>query len=196
MKNNSGTVLSPKSAIYSGLRVALTIPDYGTLYFSDDDRAASRSPAYRFAALGKLLSVAPTSSDLRATSGNMSVSITGIPDSSITEILGLKIKGSTINIERLVEAPNIEVRFAGIGSFGLTANRFTGLVTNYSIEEDWPMGAMKSTNKIVFTCSSTVDVLLNKVSGRRTNPADIPDPSMDRVLKLANSNFNFGAVIR
>jgi len=43
--------------------------------------------------------------------------------------------------------------------------------------------------------------LSNKVSGRRTNPIDQKelyptDPSMDRVVSLASSNFNFGAVIQ
>jgi hypothetical protein len=79
--------------------------------------------------------------------------------------------------------------------------RFQGIVNNYSLEEDWTPGGTDARNTIAFICSSTVELMTNKVAGRRTNPIDenyfFPtDRSMDRVPNLANSNFNFGAVIK
>jgi hypothetical protein len=75
--------------------------------------------------------------------------------------------------------------------------RFFGFVNNYQLAEDYSIETRTASNTIVMTCSSVVDVLDNKISGRKTNPASqklyFPnDLSMDRVPSLVNSVFNFG----
>jgi hypothetical protein len=60
------------------------------------------------------------------------------------------------------------------------------------------MGSLTGTVSLTLTCTNVVELLNNKVAGRRTNPIDQKsfyptDISFDRVFALANSNFNFGA---
>jgi hypothetical protein len=59
-------------------------------------------------------------------------------------------------------------------------------------------GGDTGTITIVLSATSVIELLNNKVTGRRTNPLDHKqfypnDQSMDRVPALAKSNFNFGA---
>ena len=151
-----------------------------------------------FLPLGNLLGISSSSSDIRLSEEELTITISGVPLTSIPEIINSGIKGSSIQIWRvffdittgdLLDIPNNP------------ASKFRGLVNNYSIEEDFTPGSQTTTNTILLSCASSVAILANKVSGRRTNPIDQKalypfDVSMDRVNTLANSNFNFGAVIR
>jgi hypothetical protein len=81
---------------------------------------------------------------------------------------------------------------------GNPVGRFFGLVNNYSLQEDYDVTARTSSNTIVIVCSSAVEILNNKLAGRRTNPIDQKsfypsDLSMDRVPKLVGANYQFGA---
>jgi hypothetical protein len=148
-----------------------------------------------YVGLGKLLAVSGSSSELRSSTGEVTVSISGIPDSSITDITNANIKGSDIKIVRaLFNAANGSLLTAVAGN---PINRFVGYVNNISLQEEFDIDAKNSSNTLVLTCSSNVDVLENKISGRRTNSASqkrfFPDDlSMDRVASLENSYFDFG----
>lgn len=184
-------------AVQTGMFVKMTVPDYATMLFSNYNRPVTIG-ADTFLPLGGLLSVTDTQTSLRASPGSMSITISGVPSSSISEIINNKIKGSAIEIWRVFfdvstgEMLNIN---------GNPQGRFQGIVSNYSIEEDLAPGSTTAKNSILLTCSSTIDVLNNKVSGRKTNSNDEKyyypsDLGMDRVALLANSNFNFGAVVK
>jgi hypothetical protein len=76
--------------------------------------------------------------------------------------------------------------------------RFIGFVNNMALDEEYDTENRISSNTVVLSCSSVVDVMQNKISGRRTNPASMKrfyssDISMDRVPTLINSYFDFGA---
>lgn len=142
--------------------------------------------------LGKLLGITSTNSEIRPTSNTVSITISGIPDSSLSDILYSKIKGSTVNIYRGFFDVNTNVIIGSITS------RYIGIVNNYGLEEDFSLDERISSNVIQFECSSTVDVLSNKIAGRKTNPQSMRkyfpnDASMDRVLNIADTTFNFGA---
>jgi hypothetical protein len=144
--------------------------------------------------LGQLLGVSGSSSELRNSSQGITVTISGIPNTSIAEVVNSRFKGSSIEVWRIIFDAETKQQLAVTG-------RFQGLVNNYALEEDYDNIAGSASNRIAFTCSSTTEILSNKVSGRRTNPIDQKelyptDPSMDRVVSLASSNFNFGAVIQ
>jgi len=69
--------------------------------------------------------------------------------------------------------------------------------SSYSIEEEFDSAATAASSTILITCNSTVELLSNKTSGRRTNPIDQKalyptDLSMDRVLRLSKANLNWG----
>ena len=73
---------------------------------------------------------------------------------------------------------------------------FTGVVTNYSVDDDLDVGSQTAYTTITLACSSIVEILAKKVNGRRTNPRDFDgEESMDRVQILASSNFQFGAPV-
>lgn len=178
--------------------VRIDVPDYAVLRFSDYATAYTID-GESYDTLGALLGITSTSSDLRASPGEVTVTISGIPNARLTEIMGLKIKGSSVEIRRgffnAVTAQPISI--PGNGGSNVIG-RFVGRVMNFAIQEDYDNTASSSTVSIQFSCSSVVDLLSNKVAGRQTNDTSEKsfyptDTSMDRVLSLANSNFNFGA---
>lgn len=186
-------------AIATNLFVRLDIPDYGITRFSDSNRVLaipeSDGQYYDYDALGQLMGITATSSDLRSTAGEVTVSLSGIPADNINQVLNYKIKGSSIEIRRAIFDPTtnllLDIPYNPVG-------KFWGIVNNYEIVDDIPVGGQTGTVTIGLVCSSTLDVLRVKLSGRRTNPIDQrlwypTDPSMDRVPNLANSNYNFGA---
>jgi hypothetical protein len=189
--------LSSYSNIQTALFVKIDVPDYAVLTFSDYNRALTIDGT-AYVGLGQLLSISDTSSSIRSAPGDLNISISGIPNSSIAEILNNKIKGSSVVIWRMVFDPTTGQQLAITGN---PAGRFRGIITNYSLEEDWQMGAITTSNTIIFSCANSIEILSNKISGRKTNPIDQKtlypgDLSMDRVPNLAKSNFNFGAVVK
>lgn len=189
--------LTAYQSIQTNLFVKMTVPDYATMTFSDYNRALTVDGT-NYTGLGRLLAISSSSSGLRASPGDLTITISGIPNSSIAEILDNKIKGSAIEVLRVVFDASTGQK---LNITGNPAGRFRGIVANYSLEEDWDSNAGTATNTIILTCASTVEILTNKVSGRRTNPTDQKalypsDLSMDRVPVLAKSNFNFGAVVK
>jgi len=189
--------LSTYSAVEAAMFCRIDVPDYDVLLFSNYNIPVTiDSDTYNN--LGTLLSITDSSSDLRATSGTLTIGISGIPNSSIAEVLAQRFKGSKISVWRVFFDANTKQM---LDIEGNPAGRFQGIVTNFALEEDWQMGSNTTSNRIVFTASSIVDVLVNKVAGRRTNSNDqkkyfASDLSMDRVAVVAKSNFNFGAVIK
>lgn len=144
-----------------------------------------------YVALGELMGITATSSELRSTSREITITISGIPNTSITKVMNSRIKGSKVNIWRGISDPVTETIIHLSG-------RFQGIVTNYSINEDYDASARTATSTINIMCSGIVDVLANTTKGRRTNPEDQKfwaptDTSMDRVPALVGVYFDFGA---
>ena len=181
-------------SIQSNLFVKVTLPG-STLLFSDKlESTVIASDTY--VGLGKLLAISGSNSELRSSSQELTISLSGIPDSSITDIINSEIKGSPVIIRR-------GLFNASTGAFlsAVTGNpiiRFTGYVNNLSFEEDYDIDTKTSSNTMILTCASNVDILNNKVQGRKTNsesqrkyfPTDL---SMERVSALESSYFDFGA---
>jgi len=145
--------------------------------------------------LGKLVGITSTNSELRASSGDLTITISGIPNSSIYEIVNSKIKGCPVRITRVLFNPATGLP---LNIAGNPLARYRGFVNNYSLQEDWDQNTRTSSNTIVLVCASSIDVLSNKVGGRKTNPYSMKrfypnDLSFDRVPTLENTTFNFGA---
>ena len=186
--------LSTYDSIQANLFVKLVIPGYDTLTFSDYHRSYSFGGT-TYQGLGQLLSITDTTSNLRATSQELTLSISGIPSGNIADVLNTKIKGSSLEVFRAFFDPNTgEV----LNIAGNPAGKFRGIVSNYTIADELDEGANLGTVTIAFVATSVVDLLNNKVTGRRTNPLDQREfypneASFDRIPALAKSNFNFGA---
>jgi len=191
--------LSTYPAIQTALFVKLDIPDYGITRFSDFDRVLaieeSDGNQYDYDALGQLMSVSATGSDLRSTPGEVTITLSGIPAANINQVLNYKIKGSEIEVRRAVFDPTTSLLLDIADN---PMGKFVGIINNYEIVDDMSSSDGTGSVSINLVCTSILQVLSTKLSGRRTNPIDqktyFPsDLSMDRVPSLANSNFNFGA---
>lgn len=186
--------LSGYRAIQAAMFVRLDIDGYDVLRFTDLGRTYTLD-GEEYSNLGSLLSVTGSVSEIRATESEFSIAISGIPDNAVAEILNNNPKGSSIVVKRGFFNP---LTGALLSVDGNPAIKYSGLVTNYSMNEEWDFTSQTSSHTIVLICSNIVSVFKNKVAGRRTNPYDQEkfypgDKSMTRVPTVANSNFQFGA---
>jgi hypothetical protein len=196
--------LSSYKSVQSNLFVRIQVDEYRAttsgayttevLRFSDDLQTRTIN-SESYAPLGRLMGITSATSELRVSSGELTITLSGIPNTSIAEIINSKIKGAPVRIYRLFSnaATGTVLSIAGNPS-----GRYRGFVNNYSLNEEYDSITRSSTNTIVLTCASSVDVLQNKIAGRKTNPESqkrfFPsDLSMDRVPTLENATFNFGA---
>lgn len=180
------------SALESAVFIKWTIPNFETAYLSDYNLPVSFG-GNTYTSIGKLMSVSSTTTELKVSPSEVSVGLSGIPANSISEILTKEIKGSGLEIYRGFFNPTTHALLSLPGNTNPTL-KFKGIVTNYEISDSFEYETNTFLTTITLTCNSIVEVLSNKVSGRRTNPVDFPnEDSMRRVQALANSNFNFGA---
>lgn len=187
--------LSAYRAIQTNLFVKLELPTE-TLTFSDYHKSYTIAGT-NYTGLGQLLAVSNSTNNLRAAPEEITVSISGIPASNIPSILASKVKGSDCKIYRgFFDATTGEL----LPVSGNPAGKFQGVISNFDVADDLDMGSDTGTVTLTLTITSVVELLNNKVAGRRTNPVDMKkfystDVSMDRVPALAKSNFNFGAPV-
>jgi hypothetical protein len=180
------------SAIESALFVKWTIPNFETAYLSDYNTNITFG-GNTYTSIGKLMNISSTKSELKSSPQELSIGLSGIPTSSVSNVLTKEIKGSTIEIYRGFFDATTHNLLTISGSSNPIL-KFKGIVTNYDVSDDVDIDAQIATTSITLTCASIVEVLMNKTSGRRTNPVDfVNESSMNRVPALANSNFNFGA---
>lgn len=193
--------LTSYQSVHTSLFVRLQIDEYRTtsggsytaqvLRFSDHfENYTYNGELYQN--VGNFLNISASKSELRASNSEVTVTLSGIPDSSIAEIIHSKIKSAPIDIYRGFFDTSTN---ALIGSL---YGRFRGYVNNYSLEEEYDVVSRTASNLIVLECASTSSVFDNKIAGRRTNPTSnklyFPsDTSMDRVPNLQDQTFNFGA---
>jgi hypothetical protein len=196
--------LSTYQSIQSNLFVRIDVQEYRTttsgsytstiLRFSDRLGTVSIY-GENYTGLGNLMSISQSSSEIRVSGGELTIVLSGIPNTSIAEIVNSKIKGSPVVITRAIfNAANGTL----LSIAGNPLGRFKGFVNNYSLTEEYDSETRTSSNTLVLTCSSNIDILENKVAGRKTNPksqkAFYPsDLSMDRVPTLKGATFDFGA---
>lgn len=187
--------LSSYTAIETAILVKWIIPDFETALLTDYKTPVSFN-GDTYTNIGNLLDITGAVSELKASPSEMSISLSGIPTGSVSNIISHQIKGSEIYVYRAFYDPSTHAAMdldPGPGT-GNVLLKFKGIVTNYDISDDVDTTSLTATTTITLTCSSIVEVLSYKTNGRRTNPMDFPnDSSMSRVQALSNSNFNFGA---
>jgi hypothetical protein len=196
--------LSGYGAVQSNLFVRIPVNQYRTtptaaytstiLRFSDR-RVTTTVNSETYTGLGRLVDISGTNSELRSSSMQLSISVSGIPNTSIAEIVNSKIKGCPVIVYRVLFNP---VTGNVLPESDTPLTRFRGYITNYTLTEDYDIDSRTSSNTITFNCSSVIDVLQNKISGRRTNPVQQKllypnDKAFDRVPTLKNSAFDFGS---
>lgn len=186
--------LSSYTSIQTNLFVKIAYPDATFDYFSDYHKPYTIG-GETYDGIGQLLSVSPTEDNLRAAPGQIEVVVSGIPTSGIQAALNADLKGSEITIYRaFFDSETGEL----LPIAENPAGKFRGIINNFAIENNLIMGDDNATISLMLECSSWLELLQNKIAGRRTNPLDQKaydptDVSMDRVPSLARSNFDFGA---
>lgn len=137
--------------------------------------------------LGGLLSVGAQNRDLKVTAGDTMIALSGVSGNNIIVVLDTKVRGSEVEVWRGFYDSN--------SVLGNTYLRFTGIITNYAIEED--RQGQDDNYTVTVAASSYKTVLQNRVAGRKTNEEswkffDPTDTSMDRVYGIAGVQFDFG----
>ena len=191
--------LSGYTSLQSNLFIKLGLYINGAVeyqYFSDYSRVITIA-GDAYTGLGQLMAVTDSSSDLRITPYELTVSLSGIPSANVNMVTTVGVKGASIEIRRGIFDP---VTGELLNITGNPAGRFFGVVSNYSINEDFPDGSKDSSVTVSLICSSNVSQLERKLAGRSTNPTSQKgfypgDTSMNRVPNIANANYNFGAPV-
>jgi hypothetical protein len=141
----------------------------------------------QYTPLGGLLGVGIQQRDIRVTSADTSISLSGVSGNNMAVVLGNKIRGSKVELTRGFYNNNYVL--------SNVAQRFTGIVTSYNITEEREGNDDNFT--ITLNASSFKSVLENRIAGRKTNSEswkeyNPTDTSMDRVPSIADRQFDFG----
>ena len=148
-----------------------------------------------FSNLGALLSVGDVQRDIKATSDDMTIQLTGIDPTNIGIILGNEIKGSVVEVWRGFLDSNNQIITSPTTQF---FKRYQGIISSVSITEDFNTEARIRIATCSIACSSMRRILENRLSGVKTNQKSWQvfypnDSSMNRVVEIANTYFDFGA---
>jgi hypothetical protein len=142
-----------------------------------------------YSALGGLLAVGNQQKNLRVTSADTTIALSGISGTAINTVLDNNIRGSLLEISRGFYNNSDVLDVANV------APRFTGIITSYNIDED----RQQKTNNFSVTvnASSYKTVLENRLAGRRTNREswqsfNSTDSSMNNIYSIATQLFDFG----
>jgi len=140
-----------------------------------------------YSAVGGLLAVGDQQKDIRVTSADTTVALSGIGGVNIATVLDTKIRGSKLEIWRGF--------YDNTGNMTSTAKRFTGIVTSYNITEE--RVGLEDNFTVSVNASSYKTVLENRKANRRTNPESWEhfnpnDSSMWNIYSIATQTFDFG----
>ena len=148
-----------------------------------------------FSNLGMLLSLGDIPQDIKATSDDITISLTGIDPANIALILSSNIKGSTVEIWRGFLDSNNQIITSPTTQF---FKRYTGIINSVGISESFETEARIRVATCTIACTSMRKVLENRIAGLRTNQKSWQffypgDTSMNRVASISNQYFDFGA---
>jgi len=148
-----------------------------------------------FDGMGSYLGVTTIQQDMKATSTDVKLSISGLVPENINIVLGANIKGSPIKIWRgFLDSDNQILTIGGVQQFFL---RYQGIVNNIAINETFDSNKRERTATCIISSASMRLVLDSRVAGIKTNPSSWravypTDTSMDRVPIIASTYFSFG----
>lgn len=145
--------------------------------------------------LGSLLTVGDVQRDIKATSDDMTIALTGLNPSNVSIILSATIKGSIVEVWRGFLDSNNQIITTPTTQF---FKRYQGIINNVSITEDYNTQMRTRIATCSISCSSMRRILENRISGIKTNQKSWQefypgDTSMNRVAEIQSTYFDFGA---
>lgn len=175
--------------------VRLTVGTSATVYTFCNAGAPITVSGITFTNLGALLNVGDVQRDIKATSDDMTIQLTGINPANIGIILGNDIKGSLVEVWRGFFDENNQIITTPTTQF---FKRYQGIISSVSITEDFNSELRQRIATCSIACSSMRRVLENRLSGVKTNKNNWQfiypnDTSMNRVTEISNTYFDFGA---
>ena len=175
--------------------VKLTVGNAATVYTFCNAAAPITVGGITFANLGALLSVGDVQRDIKATSDDMTIALTGIDPTNVGIILGNDIKGSLVEVWRGFFDSNNQIITTPTTQF---FKRYQGIINSVSITEDFNSEARTRIATCSISCSSMRRILENRLSGVKTNKNNwqfiyAGDTSMNRVSEISNTYFDFGS---
>ena len=174
--------------------VKLTVGTAATVYTFCNAAAPITVGGITFANLGALLNVGDVQRDMRSTSDDMTIALTGIDPTNIGIILGNDIKGSLVEVWRGFFDANNQIITTPTTQF---FKRYQGIINSVAITEDFNSEMRTRIATCSISCSSMRRVLENRLGGVKTNQSSWQflypgDTSMNRVATIANTYFDFG----
>lgn len=147
-----------------------------------------------FQSLGILLSVGDVQRDIKSTSDDMTIALTGIDPTYVSLILSTQIKGSKVEIWRGFLDSNNQIITTPTTQF---FKRYQGIINSVAINETFDDKARQRIATCSISSSSMRRILDNRLSGVKTNKDSwqffhAGDTSMDRVSEISNTYFDFG----
>ena len=175
--------------------VRLTVGTAGTVYTFCNAAAPITVSGITFTNLGALLNVGDVQRDIKATSDDMTIALTGIDSANVALILSNDIKGSLVEVWRGFFDSNNQIITTPTTQF---FKRYQGIINSVSITEDFNSEARTRIATCSISCSSMRRILENRLSGVKTNQSNWQfiypnDTSMNRVSEISNTFFDFGA---
>lgn len=174
--------------------VRLTVGNAQVVYTFCNAGAPVTVNGITFSNLGGLLNVGDVQRDIKATSDDMTIQLTGIDPTNIGIILGSEIKGSLVEIWRGFLDSNNQILTSPTTQF---FKRYQGIISSVSITEDFDTQLRTRIAICNIACSSMRRILENRLSGMKTNKSNWQftypaDTSMNRVAEISNQYFDFG----
>jgi hypothetical protein len=151
--------------------------------------------ATAFDAVGTLMRVGDVQRDIKSTSNDTSVTLTGIDTAMLGFVLSNTVKGSYIQMwHGFFDTDGALITTGGTGGL---YQFFSGYITSFSIQENWMEEARSFVGTIQIGASSTQLTLQNTNAGRYTNDDSWQffnpgDTSMNRVSFIETINYQFG----
>jgi len=148
-----------------------------------------------FTGLGDLLSLSNITQDVKSTSKDLTVSLTGIDGANTGIVLSADIKGSIIEVWRgFFDDNNQILTIGGVQQF---FKRYQGIVNNVNIQEGFNDQVKTRIATCSISCASFKVILQNRIAGDKTTTVlwqnkHPNDTSMNRVPVITAQYFDFG----
>lgn len=190
--------LSAYSKLQQAIFVYVNVPDYGPLRMSTYNIPISiqedDTNYYTYAPTGVLLAVSEFNNELTPSRNDVTISLSAIDQQFVSAMMGYAIKGSQVAIRRAFFDPDTGKMLAIAGN---PSKRFTGIISNYSFNDEVNALTGEATTTISISCANIISVLEQKIAGQKTNSNQRRalyngDKGFDRVSTVATTNFDFG----
>jgi hypothetical protein len=174
--------------------IKLSVGDIPTVYTFCNAAAPITVGGTTYSNLGSLLMLGEVQQDMKNTSADLTISLTGIDPNNIALMLSSNIKGSLVEVWRGFLDTNNQIITTPTTQF---FKRYTGIINNVGITEKFDGMARTRVATCSIACCSMRKILEARIGGMKTNQKSWQfvypgDTSMNRVSVISNQYFDFG----